>query len=348
MRPMGTLSRRLLMRAMIYSLCVCLLLLAAITHSAEAWSRSGKKEKPASPSITNSLGMKLALIHKGEFEMGSHLLFMASEQPWHTVTLTKDFYMAAYPITVEQFKAFVKETGYKTQAETNGKGCSNKPELNWRNPGFEQADDHPVVCVSWYDADAFCKWLSKKEGKTYRLPTEAEFEYAARAGTSTAFPSGDTPESVKGYGNVADEALRQVRKFSISDAQRARLQENPEKNPWMAQGQFADWNDGYAFTSPVGKFKPNPWGLYDMHGNVWTWCHDWVVRRYQPGAVVDPAGPDGPVKSCPQPQCPLDGKVARGGTWSTSPLRCRSANRVNATPDQGSPGIGIRVALTVP
>ena len=112
----------------------------------------------------------------------------------------------------------MKETGYKTEAEANGNvaaqatmrlriGSLPKPEFTWRNPGFEQADDHPVVCVSWNDATAFVDWLSKKEKKHYRLPTEAEMEYAQRAGTATRFPGGDAAEGLRGYDNIADQSL---------------------------------------------------------------------------------------------------------------------------------------------
>ena len=116
-----------------------------------------------------------------------------------------------------------------------------------------------MVNVSWNDAVAFCKWLSKKEGKTYRLPTEAEWEYACRAGTTTRYYSGDDPETLAKVGNVADAAFK---------------------------AKFPDWeytikaNDGYVFTAPVGKFKPNAFGLYDMHGNAWQWCADWYGEEY--------------------------------------------------------------------
>ena len=132
-------------------------------------------------------------------------------------------------------------------------------KYSWRNTGFEQTDEHPVVNVSWNDAVAFCKWLSKKEGKTYRLPTEAEWEYACRAGTTTRYYSGDDPETLAKVGNVADAALK---------------------------AKFPDWkytikaSDGYVFTAPVGKFKPNAFGLYDMHGNAWQWCADWYGEEY--------------------------------------------------------------------
>ena len=133
--------------------------------------------------------------------------------------------------------------------------------------------------MSWNDAVAFCKWLSKKEGKTYRLPTEAEWEYACRAGTTTRYYSGDDPETLAKVGNVADATFK---------------------------AKFPDWkctikaSDGYVFTAPVGKFKPNAFGLYDMHGNAWQWCADWYGEEYYAKSPVDdPTGPDsGPHSVC--------------------------------------------------
>ena len=158
-----------------------------------------------------------------------------------------------------------------------------------------------MVNVSWNDAVAFCKWLSKKEGKTYRLPTEAEWEYACRAGTTTRYYSGDDPETLAKVGNVADAA---------------------------AKAKFPDWrwtikaNDGYVFTAPVGKFKPNAFGLYDMHGNAWQWCADWYGEEYYAKSPVDdPTGPD-----------TGDFRVLRGGFWGGWPNYTRSATRVRDFP----------------
>ena len=223
--------------------------------------------------------MKLKLIQPGTFTMGSprdEEGRNADEGPQHEVEITRAFYMGVYPVTKGQFAAFVQDDGYQTDAEKDGKGGSGlnlatagfeqKPEYTWRHPGFRQGDDHPVVDVSWNDATAFCAWLSKKEGKTYELPTEAEWEYACRAGTKTRFWCGDTDASLKGNANIADASLR-------------------EKCPGV--NWAVAWNDGYAFTSPVGSFKANPWGLYDMRGNVWQWCAD-GYDKYQEGYIKDP------------------------------------------------------------
>ena len=192
-------------RAVAFALTGCLLI--QVLPGGEA------ADAPVAKEIATAVGIKLVLIPKGMFTMGSNEL--RSEKPIHQVRITKDSYMAIHPVTVGQFRAFVKDTKYKTEAEA-GKGgdgfdtatlwLAMKPEFTWRNPGFEQADDHPVVLVSWTDAMKFCKWLSKKEGRTYRLPTEAEWEYACRAETRTRYSCGDTDESLKGHANLADAA----------------------------------------------------------------------------------------------------------------------------------------------
>ncbi len=172
-----------------------------------------------------------------------------------------------------------------------------------------------MVNVSWNDAVAFCKWLSKKEGKTYRLPTEAEWEYACRAGTTTRYYSGDDPETLAKVGNVADAT---------------------------AKAKFPDWkytikaNDGYVFTAPVGKFKPNAFGLYDMHGNAWQWCADWYgAEYYATSPADDPTGPDSG-----------DDRVLRGGSWFDGPYATRSAGRYWISPDVRNDIAGFRVART--
>ena len=181
-------------------------------------------EADGAKEIINSIGMKLTLVPSGEFMMGSgesaeetaaffnktygEGLLKADffqEHPQHRVRITKPFYLGTYHVTRGQFRQFVADTSYKTDAEKaenpgayvwdpDRKVFSLDEKYSWRNAGFEQTDEHPVVCVSWNDAAAFCQWLSKKEGKAYRLPTEAEWEYACRAGTTTRYSSGDDPE----------------------------------------------------------------------------------------------------------------------------------------------------------
>ena len=283
---------------------------------------------PAAPAeITNSIGMKLKLLKPGRFTMGSPEEEEGrydNQGPQHEVEITKTFYMGTYPVTMGQFAAFVTDDGYQTDAEKDGTGGyglnlatakgEQKPEYTWRHHSFNQGDDHPVVLVSWNDATAFCAWLSNKEGKTYELPTEAEWEYACRAGTTTRFWCGDKDASLQGNANVADASFK-------------------EKCPGH---DGVAWADGYAFTSPVGSFKPNPWGLYDMGGNVWQWCAD-DYGPYQEGNIKDPIHKES-----------TNGRVVRGGAWSGSPRDCWSACRWYHDLAYRDDCLGFRLVLRLP
>ena len=280
--------------------------------------------------VVNGLGMKLKLIQPGKFLMGSpndEAGRFGSEGPQHEVEITRPFYLGVYPVTKGQFAAFVKDEVYQTEAEADGRGgrgysaekrivnlaAAVDPKYSWKNTGWEQTDAHPVVNVTWKDAQKFCAWLSRKEGKTYELPTEAEWEYACRAGTTTRFWCGDADASLKGAANVADASLKSKLDADV-----------------FKSSTFQPWDDGFPFTSPVGSFQANPWGLYDMHGNVWQLCAD----RYGPypeGLVKDPKGPD-----------TGDDHVMRGGSWYNSPRMCRAANRGSG---DRSAIIGFRVVL---
>jgi len=281
--------------------------------------------------FTNSIGMKMVLIPAGEFMMGSpdsEPERFSDELPQHRVRITRPFYLGAYEVTVGQFRQFVEDTGYKTDAEKHGKGgeggneskgrFERDPKYTWRNPGFAQTDDHPVVNVSWNDAVAFAAWLSRKEGKQYRLPTEAEWEYACRAGTTTRYYFGDDPEGLVEVGNVADATLK------------ARFPNSPVTT--------IAGRDGYVFTAPVGRFRPNAFGLYDMHGNVWEWCADWYEKgayeRYKRGDLTPPSGGHD--------------RVLRGGSWhSRAPDVFRCACRNYDVPDDRNDNNGFRVARTL-
>jgi formylglycine-generating enzyme required for sulfatase activity len=217
--------------------------------------------------IVNSLGMDLVLIQPGTFMMGapaSEPGSDANERPRRPVRLTEPFYIATTETTVGAFRRFVKATGYKTDAERTGGGMVydraknnlvKAPWANWRNPGNAekpQGDDEPVVQVSWNDARAFLDWLSQREGRVYRLPTEAEWEYTCRAGTETAWCSGDDPAAL--------DALA-----------------------WTARN--ADHK-----THPVASRSANPWAVFDMHGNAWEWCADYYAP-YPEAAADNPTGP---------------------------------------------------------
>jgi len=299
--------------------------------------------------IENSLGMKFVLIPAGEFMMGSEesadslalsfpqydrkrFMALGDEAPVHKVRITKTFYLGQHEVTVSQFRRFLEASGYTPESEADGTGGygynpfyapaksargdafeGRDPKYSWRNPGFQQGDDHPVVNITWNDAVAMCKWLSETEGKTYRLPSEAEWEYAARAGTATRYHTGNDPQSLLKAANVFD----------------AEATENWEK--WA--GYALAGSDGFAFTSPVGSYSPNAFGLYDMHGNVWEWTADWHDDHYYAHSPLD--DPKGPVTGTV--------RVRRGGSWHTWAFYARSSYRNWNAPDTRYTLVGMRL-----
>jgi formylglycine-generating enzyme len=313
------------------------LISASFTH-AESPNQAGRKDRE----ITNSIGMKLVLIPAGRFMMGGtesaeELVkafaaykrqpeFFKDEYPQHQVRITKPFYMGKYEVTVGDFKKFVQDTGYKTEAETDGQGgwgfdpktgqCDGRyVQFNWRNPGFPQTDDHPVVNVTWRDAVEFCKWLSSKEQKTYRLPTEAEWEYACRAQTTTRYNYGDDPDELDTVANVLDAKGRTT-------------------FPHVQELNFLR-GDKPKFTLPVGGKKANQFGLYDMHGNVWEWCSDWHGEDYYSKSPIDdPTGPETGGR-----------RVRRGGAWNSFPLWARASFRNWNTPQSRCVNLGFRAVV---
>lgn len=242
-----------------------------------------------------------------------------AETPQHRVVISTPFEMSKYEVTVAQFRRFILATGYKTTAEREGYGYGYRgeweegDEFDWQNPGFEIGDEHPVINVSWDDAVAFCEWMSSQDNHTYRLPTESEWEYACRAGTTTLFSTGDDPDSLKGFANLADATLH-----------KQRLNVN-----WAV-----DWEDGFAATAPVGSFKPNAFDLYDMHGNAWEWCQDvYDTEWYETSPETDPLrkGSSGT-------------HVFRGGGFDNWPGFLRSADRYSShSPTLRSQWAGFRI-----
>ena len=324
-------------------------------------------EKP--PPKTNSLGMRMIPIKPGEYVRGSikgdHLrqnhpfttggVGSHDSRPRHRVKLTRPFDIATTEVTVGQFRKFVEATGYRTSAESSGRGglaflpdveddgverFDNRPDCTWRNPGFPQTDDHPVVCVSWNDAVAFCQWLSKKENANYRLPTEAEWEYAARAGATTSYLGGYSASTIYAYGNVADATLERTHRGLTLRQRIADLEDGK--------------GDGFVYTAPVGQLKPNKWGLFDTHGNVWEWCSDkYDAEHYREltGAhinhddpstlplITDPRGPaDSPNHKYG------DWRVTRGGAWITGPLSSRCASKTYGESNDAFCYTGFRIA----
>lgn len=283
---------------------------------------------------TNSLGMKFIRIPEGSFSMGETLdhpevirrsAAVVWERPEHSVRISRTFELGQHEVTVGQFREFVKTTSYQTDGEKSG-GVYDMPpgpqrkadrKWNWQSPGFKQAEDHPVVQVSWNDAVAFCEWLSRKEGVKYRLPTEAEWEYACRCGQPGVWSFGSELKNVPTCINFADSSL--IEHFgSYSGAM------------WMS--------DGFPFTAPVGSFPPNAWGLYEMSGNAGEWCQDWYDRSYyRKSPAVDPQGPTNGRE-----------RVCRGGNFSFPPYDCRSASRSYDFPNAADANQGFRVLREIP
>jgi len=252
-------------------------------------------------------GPDLVLIPTGRFQMGSHeheqavaikagaqKNWLERELPQRWVGIEHSFALGRYPVTVGQWRRFVKDTGWESQSD-----------VDWRAPGFKQTDDHPVVGVSWMDAQLYLRWLSGKTGHLYRLPTEAEWEYACRAGTKTAFSFGDT---------ISTEQANYDGHYTYNGGQRGAY----------VQG-----------TSKVGAYQPNPWGLFDMHGNVWEWTQDVVHDNYVGAPVDGSAWEEGgdPVR-----------RVLRGGSWLYNPRYLRSAVRNGYSAVLANDIVGFRVA----
>lgn len=235
--------------------------------------------------LTDELGIQFRAIPAGEFQMGwapgpqSHGWVQTQERPSHLVRIDRPFYISAHEITVAQFRQFVQKTNYITTAEKNASetelfypqgSVRKQPGATWENPGFPQSDQHPVTFVSWDDAVAFCQWCSEVQGEVYRLPTEAEWEYAARAGSRGNWYFGGDVDLMTQTANV----------------------------------QMIDDNDLFYFTSPVGSFLPNANGLYDVYGNVFEWCHDWYSESYyNVSEVVAPTGPEAGESRCQRGGC---------------------------------------------
>jgi formylglycine-generating enzyme required for sulfatase activity len=242
-----------------------------------------------------------------------------NERPVHTVSI-RPFRMGKYEVTVGQFKRFVEATGYRTEAERDGICLTMQAGgkwgaqagRDWRNPGFPQTDRDPVVCVSWNDAKAYVQGLSRQAGGRYRLPSESEWEYAVRAGSSARYGFGDSEAMLCSYGNVTDRAFQ--RQFS--------------------NATVAPCDDGAFYTAPVGSYRPNGFGLHDMHGNVWEWTEDCYNPSYA-GAPSD--GAAWTVGDCAR-------RVLRGGSWFAPPAVVRSAYRDGLAPESRIDYFGFRLA----
>jgi formylglycine-generating enzyme required for sulfatase activity len=268
---------------------------------------------------------EMVYIQGGTFKMGSNE--NDDEKPVHSVTV-RSFYMGKYEVTVAQFRQFINETGYQTDADKDGgsymwtgSNWESRSGVNWKcdaegNQRPQSEYNHPVIHVSWNDAMEYCRWLSRKTGKSYRLPTEVEWEYAAGNGSRhTKYSWGNGDPYGKSGGNVADESAK--RNFSS----------------WTI---WNGYDDGFVFTAPVGSFNPNDFGLYDMTGNVWEWCSDWYGSDYYKSSPS--SNPKGPSSG--------SSRVVRGGSWGNSPAYQRVAGREDSDPSGRDGHLGFRLART--
>ena len=243
----------------------------------------------------NDLGMRFVLIPAGTFLMGSpdDEKWRDADEVQREVTISKPFYMSIYEVTNAQYRAWRPDhnCGEYVGHDMNG-------------------DRQPVVEVSWLDATDFGAWVSDQdESRPYRLPTEAEWEYACRGGTTSRFWWGESETEACENANLADNS------FALDGIARVPL-----------------GADGYSTTAPVAHFAPNPWGVYDMLGNVWEWCSDWYTRDYADLPMTDPAGPpSGAVRA------------VRGSGWASVQWTARSASRGRRVPDEGLVNLGFRL-----
>jgi len=243
---------------------------------------------------------------------------MGGEGPQRSVAIANAIGLGKYEVTKAQFAQFVQASGRTTSGSCfvwGGSRYWQDATKDWRNPGFPQSDNDPVVCVNWGDAKAYTDWLSKKAGRTYRLPTEVEWEYAARAGNRASRPWGDNAIDACAYANVADASAKR---------------DVPGTASWL----FHECDDKYASTAPVGSYPPNAFGLYDTLGNAWEWTEE-CFRDDHPGAN----GPDATSAECGR-------RVLRGGAWVDSPAYVSYDFRFFIGSNDRDFYIGFRVAAT--
>jgi formylglycine-generating enzyme required for sulfatase activity len=267
----------------------------------------------------NSLGMRFRFIPAGSFEMGSRAAppGAAQDETVHRVTLSQPFYMQTGEVTVDQYRRFEVASGYESKVQTSGGCWTSVDGRRWRKQagiGWETiasnwpwgvgAEAVPVSCIAWQDARAFARWLSKKDGRSYRLPTEAQWEYACRSGSTTAFAFGECLSSEQANFVGGDPSTTHC----PSD-------DKPPRRHLV----------------PTDSLASNAWGLFHMHGNVAEWCRDFY-GPYPKTAVRDPLGSANGTE-----------RVIRGGHFLSRMSDCRSAKRSSFPPQYASSAVGFRL-----
>jgi formylglycine-generating enzyme required for sulfatase activity/uncharacterized caspase-like protein len=267
---------------------------------------------------------EMVVVPNGTFTMGSPRNERdrdPDEGPQHVVTIREPFAVGKFHVTRDQFAAFISATG--SDAASSCVAWQSRPKQratrSWEDPGFDQDGSHPVVCVNWNDAKAYVDWLAGQTGKPYRLLSEAEWEYAARAGSSTRYSYGNDEKDLCRHGNSADQTARSANSTTVRP--------------------FASCRDGFANTSPVGSFTANGFGLFDMQGNAAQWTEDCYHDGYRDAPTDGSAWTSG--------DCAL--RSLRGGAWDNSPNGLRVANRFWNVNDTSSRvyDSGLRVARTL-
>ncbi|QDZ09900.1 formylglycine-generating enzyme family protein [Devosia ginsengisoli] len=267
---------------------------------------------------------EMVVVPAGTFVMGSEANVFA--QPLHDVRIAARFAVSSTEVSVAQYEAFIEATGHSSEP-----GCSvvedvyngyieRREELSWRDPGFPQTPAHPVTCVTWNDAEAYVAWLAQVTGKPYRLLTEAEWEYAARGGTTTPYAFGADTSDICLYGNGADKTM----------------QYSAERPDVITDIHDFACSDGYVFTAPVGSFAANPFGLYDMQGNVYEWLVDCSAmlatgRGYQ----------DAPADGSAWMLDDCRSHAMRGGGWASAARELQVADRAEGALPMDDTGIRV-------
>ncbi len=316
----------------------------ALTHGLKPDDISGLKRRAGLLDMPGDVwtepvtGMEFVWLPKGCFEMGqtneekNYLIkevgretsdiYFRDALPRHRVCVD-GFWMGRYEVTKAQFRKFVKTAAYKTDAEKKGKAWILNESTDWQykeqqgyfwdRPGFNQQESHPVVCVSWNDAKAFAAWLGKKTGTKFDLPAEAQWEYAARAGTTgMGFWRNDDSKACI-YANILD-------KESLT-------------RKGLSSKYCFPCDDHYFFTSPAGTYKANAFGLYDMLGNVWEWCEDvYVKNAYSKHGLNNPVVESGGSL-----------RVIRGGSWFFDSWYIQCASRYGNLTSNTDSNLGFRL-----
>lgn len=263
---------------------------------------------------------EMVVIGPGTFQMGAEGGEPERyEGPVHAIRIDYSFAVGVIPVTNAQFGAFIKDSGHKAAKDCWVPLDGTYKEIegsSWADPAFGRPprDDEPVVCIDWRDARAYVEWLAKKTGQPYRLLSEAEWEYVARAGTTTRFPWGDDPEEACKHSNLLD----------ASASRKA-----------LVVGEPTKCSDGYATLAPAGSFAPNAFGVRDMIGNVWTWAQDCYVMPYAADTPTDGSAYEGG-------KC--DRRSVKGASWATTTLRARPTFRGRDPETLVSQLFGVRVA----